>query len=340
MKKGILSVYLLSALMLPAMAQRKVLIEQFTNSGCPPCALYTPPIAAFVNSSPGNVLMLAYHTSFPYLDSMYHENAIQSDSRVAYYGLGAVPYSVVDGNYFAGPSPVLAPNLSTTVTNRLMDAPGYEIGFTYCTFNPVTNMLSCSAEFLTLEMHNPNDSLVIHFVVAEKNVLKSSYLASPGNNSETEYPWVVRMMADGTAGSALLNQGLGAINYTGFNNLVTNFKDISQMRVIAFVQNFYTHEIYQSEIAIPSGITGLTENKALSFNIYPTVTNGVVYVSVRNNELKSLMIFDVTGKFISEIEISSETSEIADLSFLTNGMYFLKPSGVSMEYAQKIIINK
>jgi hypothetical protein len=79
------------------------LIEQFTNSGCPPCAASIPGIDANLNS----VLMLAYHTHYPYSDSMFYENSLQSDSRFPYYNATSVPNSIVDGYNFDGHSATL-----------------------------------------------------------------------------------------------------------------------------------------------------------------------------------------------------------------------------------------
>ena len=112
--------------------QRKVLIEQFTNSGCPPCGSVTPQEAQFANSNPSNVIMISYHTSFPYLDSMYFENPIESDQRVSFYTIPSVPFTKVDGNYFSG---YLVPTINTTVPQRALITPRYSVAINNLTLS-------------------------------------------------------------------------------------------------------------------------------------------------------------------------------------------------------------
>lgn len=316
--------------------QRKVLIEQFTNSGCPPCAGTTPIIASYVNSN-ANVLMLAYHTSFPYLDSMYHENPLQSDQRVAYYGLGAVPYSSVDGNYYAGPSPVLINTLNTTIANRQAIAPRYTIAIN-STFS--NGLLSGNAELVSLDAQNQNESLVMRIVVAEKNVLKNSYAASPGNNTETEYPWVVRKMLPDHSGTVLINKAVGGMDNIPFNLQPDNFKNYSEMRVIAFVQNEISKEVYQAEIAIPAGVADIAEREAGKLHIYPSVTTGILKIDFPALVSKGrLYVSDVNGKVVDVKVINGEMINL-DYSRLNNGMYFIRLINESMQWSGKCIIKK
>ena len=250
-------------------AQRKVLVEQFTNSGCPPCAGNTPVVAAYVNSNLNTVLMLAYHTSFPYFDSMYFVNSFQSNQRVAYYSVGGVPNSRVDGNYFAGN---LVPTISTTIPARAAIAPRYAISFSPT--NLSNNTVTINATFQSIDAMNQNESLTAMIVVAENNVLKSSYVCCAGANSETEYPWVVRRMLPDENGTPLINKQLNGIDLVNLNWTANNFKDLSEMRIVAFVQNTVAKEVYQAEIStpvIPTAVNEINNNESTMFNVFPTI---------------------------------------------------------------------
>jgi len=317
--------------------QRKVLVEQFTNSGCPPCASNTPVIASYVNANPSSVLMLAYHTSFPYLDSMYHENPMQSNQRVAYYNVTGVPTSRVDGNYFSGN---LVPTLNTTIMNRSADAPRYNITFSSVTFN--NGVLNSSATFESTNMANQNEPLVAHIVVAEKNVLKSSYVCCAGANSETEYPWVVRRMLPDVGGTPLINTALGLFDFVSVTWTANNIKNISEMRVIAFVQNSVTKEVYQSEITVPALNTGVEVAAGMKnklFSVSNPVRNNKVEILFHQPALqKKIVMLDLLGNIIYENLIQPDSNHSIDVKNFYSGIYFISLESEGQKQINKIII--
>lgn len=274
--------------------QRKVLIEQFTNSGCPPCAQNTPVVASYVNSNT-DVLMLSYHTSFPYFDSMYHENAIQSDQRVSYYSISAVPLSVVDGNYFTGN---LVPVISNTISSRSTIVPRYNI--TISNAQITNNSLTAQLSFESADANNSNENLVAQIVAAEKNVLKSSYICCAGANTETEYPWVVRKMLPDANGTPLVNTNIGGTDIITANWNLSHIKDISELRLIAFVQNNTTREVYQSEITIPAITTAIQEMEQNKFVVVNPVSNNVLNIYAEESSDTKWMIRDISGRLVYE----------------------------------------
>ena len=67
-----------------AQSQRLVLIEQFSNASCPTCGTYSPPVANYVHAHTADVVMITYHTNFPHFDSLYFENPLEVNNRVAF----------------------------------------------------------------------------------------------------------------------------------------------------------------------------------------------------------------------------------------------------------------
>ncbi len=321
-----------------AFAQRNVLIEQFTNSGCPPCAGNTPVVAAYVNDNSDHVLMLAYHTSFPYLDSMYYENKVQSDARVAYYNVPSVPRSVVDGNYFSGN---LLPTLETTIETRAAIAPRYQINF--FTSSLTGNTVTAQIVFESTDLLNENETLLARVVVAEKNVLKSAYASSPGNNSETEYPWVVRHMLPDENGIALVNTFLNGTDTITLSWTADNFKDLNEMRIVAFVQNATTKEIYQSEISTPLTATGVTEinTSNLGFNLFPSITKDDFTILLNQPAIGlQLRIFNLLGKEIYSLLLENKTLQTIRSGINESGVYFVQVGRESGVETKKIIFSK
>lgn len=337
MKKSLFAFIVLSIVLLNnAMAQRKVLVEQFTNSGCPNCAGNTPVVAAYVNDHPDEVLMLSYHAPFPYNDSMYFENAYQSDQRIDYYGVFGVPTSRVDGNYFSGN---LVPVLATTITNRSAIAPRYSISFNSSTI--VNQTVTANISFTSIDAANSGQSLKAMVVVAEKNVLKSSYAASPGNNSETQYPWVVRKMLPDDAGTDLQHTELNGSEDFILTWNADNLKDLNQMRIIAFVQNMATKEVYQAEISTPQISTGnnapLTEANQ-SFELFPSITDSHFRVQFTSPQQdRHIKVLDVNGRVVYELQTSENLLSV-DLHTLPAGMYFVQASNAKFYATKKLMV--
>lgn len=86
----------------PAWAQYQsnniVLVEEFTNQGCTPCAAFAPCLDSCISRHLTDVAFLTYHVGFPSAsDHIYVLNKEQNESRFAYYGLSGVPTIVFNG---------------------------------------------------------------------------------------------------------------------------------------------------------------------------------------------------------------------------------------------------
>lgn len=98
-------------------ADRVVLFEDFTNSGCGPCWSIEPQINAFVNANlpGGNLAVVRSHVNWPSAsDPIYLANTTEQNVRKAQYGVNSVPYLKFDGIVTGNAS-----TLQTTFNNRL-----------------------------------------------------------------------------------------------------------------------------------------------------------------------------------------------------------------------------
>lgn len=320
---------------------RVVLIEQFTNSGCPPCASSSPTVYNFVDTNPSDVVAIAYHTSFPYNDSMYFENPSESNARVALYGVSGVPYSIVDGNYYQNGSPAFVPIMSSTITARKGVAPRYDVES--LALNLTGNSLTGSFRFTSLDGSNSTDNLVAHIVVIEKNVLKSSYAASPGANAETEYGYVMRKMFPNSGGTILINKALSNSDTIALNWTLNKIKDVNELKVVAFVQNTTTKEVYQAQLFTPVissvGINDISASSIQSAILYPNPTSGDLSINL-NKELfiDKIEIINQIGELVYFQKVNNTTQLIHSKLNLSNGIYFVKIYGNSISTTKKISI--
>ena len=305
-------------------AQRIVLLEQFTNSGCTICATHDPATYAYVQSNPTQVIAISYHTAFPYFDSLYLENIQDAAARTAFYSVVSVPYSILDGNYFAASTPVLNPNISNTICNRAALPPSYAIASLKSELDG--NTLNCSFSFESLSASNQNDSLRAHVVVIEEEVLKSSYAGSPGNNSLTSYEYVMRKMLPNASGVRLLNRNLNGVDLINHSWNLQYIKNRSELRLVAFVQNTNSKEIYGAYWVTPADVTGIKErsmNKN-SIRIFPNPASNLI--TVNSNLLGTdtrVEIHTITGKLVyQEIQKDARNFSLSVADF-EPGLYFL-----------------
>ena len=322
---------------------RIVLVEQFTNSGCPPCAASSPSVFNYVDSNPSDVVAIAYHTSFPYNDSMYFENPAESNARVAVYGVSGVPYSVVDGNYYSNSSGAFVSVMSSTINARKAVSPKYDIQA--LSFDLTGSLLTGSFKFISLDGANSSDNLIAHIAVIEKNVLKSSYSASPGANSETEYGYVMRKMIPNSSGTVLVNKTLSGSDTINLNWTLNKIKDINELKLVAFVQNTTTKEVYQAQLFTPQlnsvGITESTNSNIFNAVLYPNPSTGNVSISLAREQFISKMeIVNQLGELVYSKSIDASVNTINTELNLSNGIYYVKLLNKSGSSIQKLILLK
>ncbi len=341
-KLTLFSIVLLMSFSTSFSQTRIVLVEQFTNSGCPPCASSSPSVYNYVDSNPGDVVAIAYHTSFPYNDSMYFENPSESNSRVSYYGVSGVPYSIVDGNYYENSSSGFLPVMSSTITARKSVSPRYDVQAP--SLNLASGSLTGSFTFTSLNASNSTENLVAHIVVIEKNVLKSSYAASPGANAETEYGYVMRKMFPTAAGTTLINKVLGGNDTISLNWTLTKIKDVNELKIVAFVQNTITQEVYQSQLFTPTiSPLGIHDNDPSDQDVifFPNPVSGELSISLKKELLiTQIELFNQMGQRVYFQAVNAIHKEIQVPLNLDNGIYFIKIEGASTSIIQKISIVK
>lgn len=323
--------------------QRIVLIEQFTNSGCPPCAAATPPVFSFTNDNLDKVVAVAYHTNFPYKDSMHFENVSDNNQRVQYYSVAQVPYTIMDGNVFSGTSASFNSNTLTRVNNRIAVNARYIISGD--SVNLTNNKLRGIFKFTSANATNSTENLVAHIVVIEKNVLKSAYSGSPGENAENEYGYVMRKMLPDANGTNMINKTLNGSDEITVNWSVSKIKVNEEVRVVAFVQNNDTKEIYQAKMFTPIDLAMSLVNqekpKSNSMNVYPNPTAGNLTLAFDNAQmLESLRVINEVGETVYTQTIGIVTNEIRSDVVLPNGIYFLIVRTNNGNFSHKLIIAK
>src|SRR6185295_14003644 len=80
-----------------AQSPRMVLVEEFTNAGCPPCAEQNPDFNTLLDANTAKVVAIKFQTPGPGYDVMNEQSPNEVDTRGSYYNLSYVPSAAMDG---------------------------------------------------------------------------------------------------------------------------------------------------------------------------------------------------------------------------------------------------
>lgn len=269
---SVLTLSPLSAVTASAQDYHPILIEEFTNDGCNPCAKYSPILDKFINERLGDVIAVKYHVGFPdYNDPIFLSQQSDIDSRMTHYNITAAPTNVVNGR---------------TVGNVMTSAWLEEATNAYRIINPHYDLDAYyKKDGNKLTVHTTvrpdtdacGDTLRLFVAVLEEHVDYDSALP----NGETELNYTCRKLLTGGEGCALPSEMLKGQDYKNtFEWEIENFKDEKELSVVAWIEGTgsqFTHATYyipkapQQETAMELlSLTGTPDNICIP-NYYGSV---------------------------------------------------------------------
>lgn len=241
-KLSLLALALLFAVAVSAQHKRRVLIEEFTNASCPPCASQNPGFNAVVSANIQYLTPIKYQTNWPGFDPMNQQTQTDVAPRVTYYGVSGVPNGRQNGilevfplNGYTAGAIQAAYNTLTPVTIDLEHtlSPNYDSVY--------INVSVTSETVLT-------GNLRLRVAVLEEEII---FDAPPGSTNEKDFFQVMRKMLPNSTGTATGDFSAGETKSYSFAWKLANFYDINQLNVAAFLQDDVTKEVWQSERTEP-----------------------------------------------------------------------------------------
>ena len=234
-------------------SQRYIIVEEFTNASCGPCAAQNPAFQALMAANTSKCTYITYHWNFPGPnDPMYLANPTENQGRIGYYGFNYVPSCVLDGNAYAG----VPANLTQTMINNRYTVPSpFEL---YINHEISPGNDSIYVTMLGKCTEAVSGQLVAHNVVLEKHI---HYNTAPGSNGEKDFYNVMRKMLPNHNGSTLpssFEPGDYFILQQSWK--LANITLMSELSVTGFIQNKQTKEAHQAAITSPTPITGVYAN--------------------------------------------------------------------------------
>lgn len=216
--------------------RRVVLVEEFTNVACAPCAEFAVNIDKALDTRLNDVALITYHYNFPSpQDPFYIASKSDVDARAAFYGITGVPTvffnGVMDSNYW---------NDFIGCIDRALQAKD-RVDLDVKASNVARN-LSAEVKITAKEDINSNDLRL--FVVAVEELVNNGIVAP---NGEKHWNYVMRRMLP--SGEGLPVDGVlaaGESKTFACSGKVDNLFDEGQLGIITFVQDMSTHEVLGS----------------------------------------------------------------------------------------------
>lgn len=322
--------------------QRMILIEEFTQASCVPCAAQNLAFNALLSANESKLVSVKYHTSWPGVDPMNTFNAADVNTRVYYYidQMTGVPHAIMDGSAILGVNYAGAPaNLDQNMIDEqyLVPAP-YDIEATAMVSGPTLTIdvtTTARAEIIS-------GDLKVHVVLIEDPV---EYTSPPGSNGETSFPHTMRAMFPDASGSSIGTPTINQADNFSFTYTIPVSLVTSNLKVVVFIQDDDTKEVHQAALAT-SNVGIYESNTSLSkFNIYPNPSKDVATLKYKleNDNNVKISVYNSIGELVYHEDLNSvkgSQSFKLNTSNLTNGIYLVTLSTDGQIFSRKLSVKK
>lgn len=337
MKKQLPLILLFSFLTaaLSGQVERMVLIEEFTNASCGPCAIQNPAFNDLLAQNEDDVISIKYQTPFPGFDPYNEQNPDEVATRRSLYQINGVPTASIDGiipgnNYGGG-------GLSTWINPQGNGYNGGPYGYNqavldYAETVPTTIGVDVSAEVPnfdemgTVEVQITNadtvaftDNSRLFVVLVER---ENEWPEPPGSTNESEFFNIMRKMYPNANGIDLGAIPADTTITVEVDVMLPNYLyNLGELSFIAFVQSQTDRSIYNADMTERLEVPSIYPNIAFLNNT--TSSEGTLCdrsitpsVLLRNDAADTVFSFDLEAISGSEVLQKSITDTLAPGSSL------------------------
>lgn len=246
MKRIFTFLAILATINLFGQSERVILVEQFTQASCGPCAGTNPVIFPIMESNKDKVASIAYQVSWPGYDPMHEQNPGPVNSRVSYYGIRAVPGTAFNGAYDRNNSST-AVVTQANINAATSESASFDLDLQV---EPYVNFKGLNIDLNIEATANASGSLVAHVVVIEDEI---NFQSPPGSNGETHFRWVMKEMLPHSGGTAISSDWVtGNTESISLSYDFENFYDWKNAGVVAFIQDNNSKKVMQAVYWQPS----------------------------------------------------------------------------------------
>ncbi|HLG03031.1 MAG TPA: T9SS type A sorting domain-containing protein [Bacteroidia bacterium] len=311
-------------------------LEVFTSSSCNPCNPGNANMDNNVVPNISNYTIIKYQQDYPGVGDPYYTAA--AGNRHNYYGINSIPRMEIDGQWDGN-----ANSLTTGIYNSYNQEPAFlDIDINTATYTGTTVTIAAVLKPL---INYTGSNFRYHVVVVEKQTFNNT-----ATNGETEFHYVMMKMHPSDVGTAVTSLTAGnnvSVNAT-ISMTSTFYEEMSDLRVVIFVQDNSTKKIIQSEwkdITVPIGMEQLDENGEGISSVFPNPANSATTFGVKVNEAKDITwsMTNMVGQQVttgSQLNVQpGETRFTINTSTMAEGIYFLNVVAGDRTYTQKVVVS-
>lgn len=220
-----------------AQAQKRlVLMEEFTNTGCAPCAVFAPALDSLLKARINDVVAVKYHFNFPQRNDPYYlTNAGDIDKRGAYYGITGVPSVIINGKQQYAIASMLDGYIDQAMTaEKLIDMS--------VNASLKDHRLDIDVQATPVKDITGQDLRLFVAIVEEQRTYSEAFA-----NGETYFYYVMQKLLPGGDGQPIGNR-LTAGQPVSYNAgwAVENFADETELGIVSFIQDLGTGQVLET----------------------------------------------------------------------------------------------
>jgi hypothetical protein len=309
---------------------RKVLVENFTNSGATPVAAHNQ---AYQDSgTPSEVVKVQYHTPFPANDPINSLNPAMHNSRTAFYGITESKTVRIDGAVRQG-------DLNELYEDRVLTPSPLRV-----TINPVKVNEVVEIEVTVENISGqtlPTQGTHLFTTIVDQSVTDAALLSTSGN---TEFVFVAKEMLPSPTGLVIPSDLDAGEIYTSPKILWRKQNgDAIAVTIQAIEGN--NKNVFQAEVFLnppqPDLVTGI-EDLAEYINIYPNPANESFEIELPTKAENRLMVnlIDPVGRATQQLYFEKgEQTKTVNTQNLAQGVYVVQiGSGKTGVVRKKVLV--
>lgn len=259
--------------LLTAQADRLVLLEEFTNASCPPCASQNPAYNALVDQNRNKVVSIKWQTAFPGFDPMNQHNADDVDVHYRKYAtvypdFGGVPTTFLDGEL----PPRNYGNGAGAWGGYLGGPYGYTqavIDFAAAQPAPVAidvdhnliagnDSVEVSMQVVNVSANTISGDLKVHIILMEKDIIFPC--GPPGSTNEFDFYDVARRKLTGLRGMSVNDMAPGdTIQIDMIYAIPGYIYNKEEVYIAGYLQDWNTLEVFNAAKDYPKPLSSFKD---------------------------------------------------------------------------------
>lgn len=315
---------------------RIVCMEVFTSSTCVPCVAGNQNMDNNVVPNISNYTVIKYQQDFPGNGDPYANT--ESVNRRGYYGINSIPRMEIDGQWDQNAS-----SLTIPIFNSFQAQPAFmEIAISSAYYSGTT--VSVSAQIMPLITY-AGSNFRYHVVVIENQTT-----GNVATNGETSFNNVMMNMHPTETGTSVTS--LTANTPININVNVpmtgTNVEQMSDLKVVIFVQDNTTKEILQSQWlnVSPNSVQDIDANGNGINKLYPNpaIDQVTMEYTVSENQNVNWTMTNAMGQVVREGDNQAANTGLNQVNIntadLAEGVYFVNLTTSEGVFTQRIVISR